>query len=130
MSIKDNPNRVARTKDSVIAFIGHKLETDGDILIECFVDAQSNEVSFKARTKSRYGKDFVEANEDVQPLIDFTNKLIEEQKIAANVPTEEILDENVVVSPVSNEPIGFDTRPIWEKKGFKTEEEWLEAKRK
>lgn len=79
MSIKDNPDRVVRTKDSIIAFIGHKLQTDENILLEAIVDQQTNAVSFRSSSKAKYGIDFVEANEDVQPLIDITNKLVQEQ---------------------------------------------------
>jgi hypothetical protein len=79
MGIKESPNRVVRTKDSVIAFIGHNQEANEDILIECFVDSASNKVSWQSGSKAEKGVNFVEADEDVAVLRDATNKLIGQQ---------------------------------------------------
>lgn len=92
MGIKESPNRVVRTVDSVIAFIGHGRQTDEDILIECLVNSASNEVSWRSSSKARYGKDFVEANEDVQVLIDFANQTTDAQREAG-------------IRPVTDQPI-------------------------
>lgn len=121
MSIKDNPNRTVRTKDSIIAFIGHKLETDGDILVECFVNSQTNEVTWRSLTKAQYNVHFVEADEDVQPLIDAANKIQDEQREAGIVPVNDRPIFNIDnLQPQS-------TKEYWETLGYSSKEEWKAA---
>ena len=73
MSIQSDPCRVVRTLNSEVALLGHGLETDGDILYEFMHDSQTNKVSILRSTHARYGIEFVEANESIQPLIDYAN---------------------------------------------------------
>lgn len=79
MSIQDSPNRVVRTKDSTVAFIGHNLQANEDVLIEAIVDAASNEVKWRSSSKARKGIDYVEANESLQGIIDASQPVAGEQ---------------------------------------------------
>ena len=114
MSIQDDPNRVVRTVDSTIAFIGHNQQANEDVLIECLVDSASNAVTWRSSSKARKGIDYVEANESLQGIIDAANN--------PPVPTHG--------QPVEGTPppaLHTDTRPLWQQLGFDSKAAWREA---
>lgn len=113
-------NRVVRTKDAAVALAGYRLDSDGTQLFEFMVDAQSNEVTIKHTSHARYGKDFVEADEDTKPLRDHTNELIDQQ-VEAGVALPGVTPGHTVFNPghVVNEP-----PEEWEKLKFATKAEW------
>lgn len=124
MSIESSPNRVVRTVSSTIAFIGHNQAVNEDVLIECFVDSQTNAVSFVSSSKARYGKDYVEANESVQPLIDYANA-----PQAGENPVVEVDEEG---NPITTAPLSHVLNPEvppWKRLGYSSKEEWKAAGR-
>jgi hypothetical protein len=137
MSIQDDPNRVVRTANSTIAFIGHNEQVNEDVLLECFVDKQTNIVTWKATSKARKGVDFVEANESIQPLLDwwkenFPNPITtepppptEEDVITGNEGNNPVITDPVIELPQWQKEINPETGQI-----FTSKAEWRKAHHK
>lgn len=122
---KTQKNRVVRTKDSEIAFIGHGLESDGDILFKGKRDMQTNEVRWQAQSKARYGIDFVEADEPLSSQKDPATTLIEQQK---ETGMDTVMDGDILNT--AGHKINLEFEPLqdpWVKAGFASKEEWKAA---